>query len=83
MPASLSGTSSIQKDFMTDHVQLSFSPDELGVLIDALEADFEDYTEASQEAAAEGSADQATDLKDAALQVQAVLQKVRGAHNDG
>jgi hypothetical protein len=68
---------------MMDDVQLSFSPDELAVLIDALEADFEDYTEAAQEATAEGSAEQATDLADAALQVQAVLQKVRGAHNDG
>lgn len=66
-----------------DHVQLSFSPDELGVLIDALEADYEDYTEAAQEAIAEGSVEQATDLTEAASHVQAVLQKVRGAHNDG
>jgi hypothetical protein len=68
---------------MTDHVQLSFSPDELAVLIDALEADLEDYTEAAQEAAADGSAEDASEFRDAASHVQAVLQKVRGAHNDG
>lgn len=68
---------------MTDDVHLSFSPDELVVLIDALEADFDDYSEAAEEATGEGSVDQASDLTDAALRVRSLLQKVRGASNDG
>jgi hypothetical protein len=63
-------------------MHLAFAPDELAILIDALEADLEEYTDAANEAREEGSTDQANELAEAALRVQAVLQKVRGASND-
>jgi hypothetical protein len=63
-------------------MHLALEPDELAIVIDALEADMDDYVEAAKEAKAEGDVEQATDLAEAALRVQAVLQKAREASND-
>ena len=67
---------------MPDSMHLALEPDELAIVIDALEADMDDYVEAAKEAKAEGDVEQATDLAEAALRVQAVLQKAREASND-
>lgn len=67
---------------MTDLTHLALRPEELTVLVEALEADFEDYTEAAEEAKDEGAADLAAEFGAGALRVQALLQKVRGASND-
>jgi hypothetical protein len=67
---------------MSDLANLTFDSDELAILFDALEADLEDYTDAANEAREEGSTDQANELAGAALRVQAVLEKVRGASKE-
>lgn len=67
---------------MTDLTHLALRTEELAVLVDALEADLEDYSEAAEEAKGEGAADLAAEFGAAAQRVQALLQKVRGASND-
>lgn len=67
---------------MTDLTHLALRAEELTVLVEALEADLEDYTEAAGEARDEGAADLAAEFGAAAQRVQALLQKVRGASND-
>jgi hypothetical protein len=66
-------------DQMTELTNLAFNDDEIAILVDALEADFEDYDEAAKEANVEGDVAQSRDLAAAAHRVQAVLLKVRGA----
>ena len=67
---------------MNDITTLTFHSDELEVLIDALEADHDDYAEAAKEATKEGDTEEAAELSAAAQRVQALLRKVRGANND-
>lgn len=67
---------------MNNITTLRFHPDEMEVLIDALEADHDDYTEAAKEATKEGDTEEAADLSAAAQRVQALLRKIRGACDD-
>jgi hypothetical protein len=67
---------------MTQLTHLALHAEEMAVLIDALEADLDDYMEAAEEARDEGKADQAKKLTDSAQRVRAVLGKVRGSSSE-
>lgn len=67
---------------MTHITTLTFHSDEMETLIDALEADHDDYAEAAKEATEEGDTEEAAELSAAAQRVHTLLQKVRGASND-
>lgn len=64
---------------MTDLTHLAFGPEEMTILVDALEADLEDYVDAAEEAKDEGAADQVAEFEIAAQRLRALLQKVRQA----
>ena len=67
---------------MTDLTHLAFGPEEMTVLVDALEADLEDYVDAAEEAKDEGAVDEAAEFAIAAQRVRALLQRVRQAAAD-
>ncbi len=64
---------------MSQLTQLAFGEDEMEILIEALEADLEDYVEAAQEAREAGQPDEGDEFAAAAENVQALLQKVLDA----
>jgi hypothetical protein len=71
-----------ENDNMVKLTHLTLDDDEIAVLVDALQADIEDYDDAAKEANDEGDLGQAREYALAAQRVLAVLQKVRGASND-
>jgi hypothetical protein len=64
---------------MSIPIQLTLDASEVEILVDALEADLEDYIESAKEAGEEGSREQAQTFAEAATQVESVLRKVRAA----
>lgn len=62
---------------MSETLTLTLTPDEAGILADALEADLEGYVESAKDARESGSSGDVTMFKDAALRVQALLTRVR------
>lgn len=62
---------------MPDTTTLTLTSDECEIIVDALEADLEDYLEAAREAHEEGNREEATTFGEAAQRVRTLLDKVR------
>ena len=62
---------------MTDTIQLSLTPDEIDILVDALEADMEGYVEAAKEARGNGNRADVQTFTEAATRIQTLLTKLQ------
>lgn len=61
---------------MSKTIKLALTEDEIGILVDALEADLEGYVEAAKEARGNGNRDDVTTFTEAAERIQAVMGKL-------
>ena len=62
---------------MTDTLQLSLTPDEMEILVDALEADMEGYVEAAKEARGNSNRADVQTFTEAATRIQTLLTKLQ------
>lgn len=62
---------------MTDTIQLSLTPDEIEILVDALEADLEGYVEAAKEARGNNNREDVQTFTEAATRIQTLLTKLQ------
>jgi hypothetical protein len=62
---------------MADTIKLELSEDEIGILVDALEADQEGYVEAAKEARANNKRDDVDTFTDAAMNIQKLMTKLQ------
>lgn len=62
---------------MTDTIQLSLTPDEMEILVDALEADMEGYVEAAKEARGNSNRADVQTFTEAATRIQTLLTKLQ------
>ncbi|HCF25611.1 MULTISPECIES: hypothetical protein [unclassified Novosphingobium] len=58
-------------------ITLSFSPDELEMLVDALEVDLEGYAEAAKEARMNNNREDIVTFSEAATRIQVLIEKLR------
>jgi len=62
---------------MTDSIQLSFTQDEIEILVDALEADMEGYVEAAKEARGNNNREDVDTFTEAAMRIQKLLTRLQ------
>ncbi|MFC0686961.1 MULTISPECIES: hypothetical protein [Sphingomonadaceae] len=62
---------------MTDSISLTLSPDEVEMLVDALEADLEGYVEAAKEAREDGNKEDLETFAEAATRIQGLLTRLQ------
>lgn len=62
---------------MTDTIPISLTPDEIDILVDALEADMEGYVEAAKEARGNGNRADVQTFTEAATRIQTLLARLR------
>ena len=62
---------------MAESITLTFTPDELEMLADALEVDLEGYAEAAKEARMSNNREDIVTFSEAATRVQMLLEKLR------
>ena len=62
---------------MADTIKLELTEDEVGILVDALEADMEGYVEAAKEARANNKRDDVDTFADAAMNIQKLLTRLQ------
>ncbi len=62
---------------MADSVTLTFSNDELEMLVDALEVDLEGYAEAAKEARMSNNREDIVTFSEAATRVQVLIERLR------
>ncbi len=62
---------------MADTIKLELTEDEVGILVDALEADQEGYVEAAKEARANNKRDDVDTFTDAAMNIQKLLTRLQ------
>jgi molecular chaperone DnaK (HSP70) len=62
---------------MPDTTSLSFSQDELEMLVDALEVDLEGYAEAAKEARLSNNREDIVTFSEAATRIQMLIEKLR------
>lgn len=62
---------------MTDTIQIALTPDEIDILVDALEADMEGYVEAAKEARGNNNRADVQTFTEAATRIQALLTKLQ------
>ncbi len=62
---------------MADSITLTFTPDELEMVADALEVDLEGYAEAAKEARMSNNREDIVTFSEAATRVQMLLEKLR------
>ena len=62
---------------MADTIKLELTEDEIGILVDALEADQEGYVEAAKEARANNKRDDVATFTDAAMSIQKLLTRLQ------
>ena len=67
---------------MTDTIQLSLTPDEIEILVDALEADMEGYVEAAKEARGNSNRADVQTFTEAATRIQTLLTKLQDLVED-
>lgn len=67
---------------MNDTIQLSLTPDEVDILVDALEADMEGYVEAAKEARGNGNRADVQTFTEAATRIQTLLAKLQDLAED-
>lgn len=58
-------------------IELTLTPDEAGIVVDALEADLDDYLEDVKEARAENNLEDAATFSEAADRIRALLAKLQ------
>lgn len=58
-------------------ITLTFTPDEIEMLVDALEVDLEGYAEAAKEARMNNSREDIVTFSEAATRVQVLMEKLR------
>jgi hypothetical protein len=62
---------------MADTIKLELTEDEIGILVDALEADMEGYVEAAKEARANNKRDDVETFTAAAMNIQKLLARLQ------
>ena len=62
---------------MAQTFTLEFTEDEVGILVDALEADLEGYVEAAKEARGNNNRDDVETFTDAAKRIQALMARLQ------
>jgi hypothetical protein len=62
---------------MADTITLELTEDEIGILVDALEADQEGYVEAAKEARANNKRDDVETFTEAAMSIQKLLTRLQ------
>jgi hypothetical protein len=62
---------------MADKIKLELTEDEIGILVDALEADQEGYVEAAKEARANNKRDDVETFTEAAMNIQKLMTKLQ------
>ncbi len=62
---------------MTDSITLTLSPDEIEMIVDALEADLEGYVEAAKEAREDGNKEDLTTFAEAATRIQGLMTRLQ------
>lgn len=67
---------------MTDTIQIALTPDEIDILVDALEADMEGYVEAAKEARGNNNRADVQTFTEAATRIQALLTKLQDLVED-
>lgn len=63
---------------MAKTFDVTLTEDEVGILVDALEADMESYVEAAKEARGNNAREDVETFKNAALAIQALLTRLQG-----
>lgn len=67
---------------MTDAITLSLTPDEIDMLVDALEADLEGYVEAAKEARGNNNREDVATFTEAATRIQGLMTKLQDLVED-
>lgn len=62
---------------MTKAIKLSLTPDEIEILVDALEADLEGYVEAAKEARGNNNREDVATFTEAATRIQTLMSKLQ------
>lgn len=62
---------------MTKAIKLSLTPDEIEMLVDALEADMEGYVEAAKEARGNNNREDVATFTEAATRIQSLMSKLQ------
>jgi hypothetical protein len=62
---------------MSNQIKLTLSEDEIGILVDALEADFEGYVEAAKEARGNNNRADVKTFTEAGEHIQELMKKLR------
>jgi hypothetical protein len=62
---------------MADKIKLELTEDEVGILVDALEADMEGYVEAAKEARANNKRDDVETFTEAAMNIQKLMTRLQ------
>ena len=62
---------------MADAISLSFTTDEIEMLVDALEVDLEGYVEAAKEARLNNNREDIVTFSEAATRIQVLIEKLR------
>ena len=62
---------------MADAISLSFTTDEIEMLVDALEVDLEGYAEAAKEARLNNNREDIVTFSEAATRIQVLIEKLR------
>ncbi len=62
---------------MTTAIKLSFTEDEIGILVDALETDLEGYVEAAKEARGNNNREDVKTFTEAATNIQTLLTRLQ------
>ncbi|MBN8500624.1 MAG: hypothetical protein J0M19_05685 [Sphingomonadales bacterium] len=62
---------------MADTISLSFTPDEIEMLVDALEVDAEGYAEAAKEARLNNNREDIVTFTEAATRIQVLIERLR------
>jgi hypothetical protein len=70
-------TTTAHEDTMSKTIALSLTEEELEMLVDALEVDLEGYVEAAKEARGNNARDDVETFKEAALNIQKLMTKLR------
>jgi len=67
---------------MADTIQLTLTPDEVEMLVDALEVDLEGYVEAAKEARGNNKRDDVETFTEAAMRIQKLMTKLQDLVED-
>ena len=67
---------------MSNPIVVELNPDEIEILVDALEADLEGYVEAAKEARGNASRDDVKTFTEAAMRIQGLMTKLQDLLED-